>query len=726
MSSQLENEARAAYEKIRVESRSKMGACVAALPDADELQEYLTTLRAAWAQGWCNRPARYPSLLLRLYHCVAFLRYEGGKFWPSFAATVGDSRIASDGNRQREINNVFAHIARHLGWEILHGAGGPRLCVQSAVRYVGIPVLVWPGFLQVCERLFREADDWQNWPDEKWDEALHLWLFNHPSLRAFFTDNRVTASQWIIKMLDARRDLEKHPGWSLDDIASLADLRPEYLDLPQTGLFLRWRDPESLFRDRPRLRLSEQSGVVLLVLEAPRVKEETMLPSEWHVLRHRVAASTNPVRIPLHRDAFAEELQLRLVRGEEVLSRHRLRGLFPWGLWSESSAAFISTQARELPVGGYLLVSKSQLTFVNRDGWLGDDEEETRWNVEMSMADGSTCFVSRLVMDARRAVLEVEGWQRITFAPSSRLELRVFPRMTERFFLTFVPPNSIALPEWPWFVLKIPRGQFARSVEETEALLQREFQLLADDARVPGDWRHGADASGQFSGEDIFFFKIRDGWLPPAHHPPRERVLRDFRDLGRAEPPPPTPVEVVFRLQSERHGVIPFGDCPEIRFKKEPPLGDAHKGKLYVPFSDYWPWYMLAATQDHATWEEIRLAFGMMSATNTPISYYPFQQIERLGFMVRRGHRWTDFENRILFGRHDGGACTCRYAGLTSAIYSVVREIEPRRQIVARWERGHPPHLEICFSLAGDTDRRLRQACQRAGIRIMHESLWTR
>lgn len=93
---------------------------------------------------------------------------------------------------------------------------------------------------------------------------------------------------------------------------------------------------------------------------------------------------------------------------------------------------------------------------------------------------------------------------------------------------------------------------------------------------------------------------------------------------------------------------------------------------------------------------------------------------------VRRGRRWTDFDNRILFGRHDGGNCTCRYAGLTAPIYSVVREIEPLRQIAARWERGHPPHLEICFSLRGDTDRRLRQACQKAGIRIMHETLWTR
>lgn len=131
---QLENDARAAYQAITPDSRAKMGACVTVLPDADELQEYLTTLRAAWSQGWCNQPARYPHLLLRLYHCVAFLRYEGNAFWASFGEAVGDHRIPSNPNRQTEINDVLDHISRHVGLEILHGTAGTRLCVQSAVR----------------------------------------------------------------------------------------------------------------------------------------------------------------------------------------------------------------------------------------------------------------------------------------------------------------------------------------------------------------------------------------------------------------------------------------------------------------------------------------------------------------------------------------------------------------------------------------------------------------
>jgi hypothetical protein len=169
----------------------------------------------------------------------------------------------------------------------------------------------------------------------------------------------------------------------------------------------------------------------------------------------------------------------------------------------------------------------------------------------------------------------------------------------------------------------------------------------------------------------------------------------------------------------------PFGDSPEVCFRREPPLNAVHAEKLRVSFRQYWPWCLLTATQDHATWEEVRLAFDMMSVTNTTVSYYPFQVIEQHGLMVRRGNRWTDFQNRIHFGPHDGGSYVVRYSGLTDAIYSVLREVEPLEKITARWERGHPPHLEMRFSLRAGTDQRLRSACQRARIGIMKDSLWT-
>jgi hypothetical protein len=728
MSRELEYEARAAYGKIPAQKRATMGACVVALPDADEFQEYLTTLRAAWSQGWRNQPACYPHLLLRLYHCVAFLRYEGNAFWASFGEAVDDDAIADDGNRQGEINRVFAHVAEDLGMKVLVGVDRARhLYVQSAVRHVGIPVRIWRGFIEVCERLFLESEDWKQWPEDRWQNATSLWLGGRKNLRAFFVENRETAEKWIEEMLEARRILEKNPDWTLDDVAQVSHLRPEYFDeVPETASFLRPIKTETLFRDRPRLRLRWQPGSVAIQIETPRLKSENWLPAEWLVLDRRAEASTNPVSIPLHVGAFAKELALKLMRDGNELKTYRLRGLSPWGLWSESGGAFISLQARELPVDDYVLVSESPLIFTNRDGWLRDDEDDTRWNQKAQMPDGSTCFVSRLVPDARRATLEIAGWHRITFAPRARLELRVFPPVTERFFLSLTPPNRIALPAWPRFVLKAPKGLLADSADETQTLLENEFRFFAGDIHIPGDWRHDEDASQHLEGDDVFFYRVKENWLPLSDNAPPLRVLRDLRDLNHIEPPAPTPLELTIQLRATRHGVIPFGNSPEIHFKKEPPLTTVHAEKLRVPFRDYWPWYLLSATQQNGTWEEIRLAFEMMNFGNVRLQYYAFQQIEKEHMAERRGRRWADFENRILFGRHDGGICTCRYAGLTSAIYSVVREIEPLQKIAACWERGHPPYLNICFSLAGDTDRRLREACQRAGIRIMHESLWTR
>lgn len=704
-----------------------MGAYIQALPKAEELNDYLKELSKAWLDGWRDNPKRYPHLLLRLYHCVAFLYYEGNAFWASFGAATGDHGIATAPHRQTVINDAFEHIAHHLGMDVIVGTDGARHCVQSAVRHVGIPVRIWRGFVEVCERLFFEEEDWKRWPDERWGDAIQLWLGGRKNLRAFFVENRPTATQWIDEMLAVRRILEKNPDWTLDDVTQVSHLRQEYFDeVPETALFLRPTDTDTLFRDRPRLRPREpQPGIVAIHIETPRLKDERSLPADWLVPGQRVKASTNPVSIGLDRNAFEEELPLRLVREQTDIKRWKLRGLWPWGLWSESSGAFISPQVRELPMDDYLLVSRSRLQFADRDGWLDDDADETRWNVEAQMPDGSTCFTSRLVPNARRATLEVEGWHRITFAPRARLELRVFPRATERFFLSFTPPNSVALPAWPRFVVKAPKGLLARSADETQALLQDDFRFFSGETHIPGDWRHDEDASRRLDGEDVFFYRICDDWLPPGHNASPTRVLRDLRDLGRVEPPRPQPCELTIQLRTKRHGVVRFGDSPEIRVRKEPALCQAHAEKFSVPFSDYWPWYLLTATKDHATWEEIRLAFEMMNFGDVRLQYYPFQQIERHGMAVRRGRRWTDFQNRIHFGPHRGGSYIVRYAGLTDAIYSVVRQIEPLERIQARWNRGHPPHLEIRFSLQGNTDQRLRGCCREARIRIMRESLWT-
>lgn len=706
-----------------------MGGCLAALPDAEALDSFLSQAKQTWLQGWLNSPARHPHLLLRLYHCVAFLRYEGNKFWDSFAEVVGEREITT--NRQSEINHAFAHIAEHFGLPLIERSH--RQYVQSAVRHVGIPVRVWGGFISVCERLLFAGDEWKQWSDEEWESGITMWVGGRKNLRDFFVKNRETATKWIEEMFDARRVLAANPSWTLSDIKQISLLRPEYFEaVPETALFLRPDDPESLFRDRPRLRFNEQDGIVGITLEAPRVAKESDLPAIWRVGERSAKASTNPVPLALDSDAFVTALTLHLLKGNVDTAFPPLRGMAPWALWSDTLGSFVSREARGLPVGFYTIISRHKLAFASRDGWLDDDDEECRWNQEYELRDGSACFLTRLHPEGRRATLEVDGWHQITFAPRERLELRLFPSPVDRFQLDVSRDGVVRLPRWPWFLVKMPKGMLAGSAEETVVLLTREFRLYTADRRINGKWLECDEASG-LEDAQLFHFKVADDarYPPPRQQPQRPAVtLGGFNQLNAAMvavAPQDDSLPFSVQLRSERHGVIPFGNAAEVRLGLTKTLKRSHLDKLQVRFRDYLPWFLLTATQDHASWEELLIAFEMLNVSNVQarLNQWAFIVIERAGMMKRRGQCWTDFENRVHFGCHDHGTFVVRYSGLTNPIYSLLAQVEPAEPIKAVWERGHPPHLEMRFPLQGDTDRRLRRLCEEQQIHIMHESLWT-
>lgn len=739
-----EQDAKFAYESLPIHSKQEMGGCLGALPDAEDLDIFLDQAKQAWQQGWLNAPARYPHLLLRLYHCVAFLRYEGNKFWDSFAEVVGDSNVD-----QTRINDVFDNVAQRLGLTVLHGTN--RQCVQSAVRHVGIPVRVWRGFISVCERLWLAGDEWKQWSNDEWESGITMWVGGRKNLRDFFVKNKETATKWIEEIFDARQVLTTNPQWTLSDIKQMSLLRPEYFEAdPETALFLRPDDPESLFRDRPRLRFREQDGIVSITLEAPRIAKESDLPATWRVAERCAEASTNPVALALDSEAFVPALTLHMIRGDADKKFPPLRGMAPWALWSDMLGSFVSPEARRLPVGFYTIISRHKLAFAQRDGWLDDDDEECRWNQEYELRDGSNCFLAHLHPEGRRAALEVEGWHQITFAPRERLELRLFPSPANRFQLDVSRDGVVRLPDWPWFLVKMPKGMLANSGEETALLLNREFRLYTADRRINGKWLECGEACG-LEDDQLFHFKVADDarYPPPRQQPPRPSVtLGGFNQLNAAmvvATPQDDSLPFSVQLRSERHGVIPFGNTAEVRLGKTKTLQQSHLAKLQVRFRDYLPWFLLTATQDHASWEELLIAYEMMNVSNlhTRLNQWAFIVIEHTGMMKRRGQCWTDFENRIHFGTHEHGTTyhahqsgtavvvhregtfCVRYAGLTNPIYSLLAQVEPTGPIKAVWERGHPPHLEMRFTLQGDTDRRLRRLCEEQQIRIMHESLWT-
>jgi hypothetical protein len=712
------------YESLPIGARQRLGGCLGALPEADSMGSFLSEAKDVWCGGWNYSPRRYPHLLLRLYHCVAFLKYEGNRFWDAFASVLGEQSIPA--NRQTEINASFAHIAEHLGLQVLE-----HQYVQSAVRHVGIPVRVWRGFIQVCEKLLAAGDGWQRWSVESWQNHLTMWLGARKNLIDFFVKNRDTASEWVAEIHAARSMLFENPNYTLDDIKEVVVLRPEYFEaVPETALFLRPSDPESLFWDRPRLRYQNDNGVVSITLEAPRITDESLLPGTWRFGEIERAASTNPVSLKLNSAAFNEALTLKLWRRDGETKPFNLQGIAPWALWSESLKAFVASAARELPVNAYTLISKRQLDFTERKGWLEDDDDETRWNVEHVMGDDTPCFVTQLQPGEKRASLTIAGSHRIDFAPRERLELRVFPSRSERFQLKIDKEGVLHLSKWPNFIVKLPHGMLGATKEDTLAILNNEFRLFCDGERISGEWHESACRE-----EDEFYhFVVREGIdFPPAMRGDAWRptqTLNGFANLAieqrqrAAEPVQPFAVQ----LQSSRHGIIPFGDSASVHLAVAKCPSKDHLQKLWVKYEDYMPWFLLSVTQDCATWEKIVIAHEMMDGGRVlcRLNRWAFVKIERLGMMTQRGQRWTDFQSRIHFGRHEQGCFMIRCAGLTTSLYAMLSEVEPIERIKAVWERGCPPHLEAKFSLKGNADQRLRRLCQEHQIRIMSESLWTR
>jgi len=688
------------------------------------MDAFIEAAKREWHAGWKLSLGRYPHMLLLLYQCVVFLKYERNEFWDAFAAVLGEQAISS--NRQTEINACFVRAAKHLGLPVLE-----HQYVQSAVRHVGIPVRVWRGFIQVCEKLISVGDDWQSWPDESWQNNLAMWLGARRNLIAFFVDNRDTANQWLSEMIAARQMLTENPAYTLDDIKEVVVLRPEYFEaVPETALFLRPTDPESLFRDRPRLRYQNHNGVVSITLEAPRITDERMLPAQWQICGKFCQASTNPVSLRLDSASFVETLALQLVGVRNEAKPFRLRGIDPWALWSHSLKAFVSNSVRELPVGAYTVISKHQITFTEQNGWLDDDDDETRWNVEFELGDNSTCYITQLQPSGKRATLWIAGFDPIVFAPHKRLELRVFPNRTERFQLKIDEQLILHITKWPTFMLKVPTGMLGTTPAETFGRLNSEYRLVCDGQRLAGAWHESVHRE-----EDEFYsFKVDDSVnFPPAKPGATwkpSKTLSSFDGIWKQtrEPELETIEPLSIQLQSTKHGVIPFGDSPVVHLMKGHPLREDHLKKLWVVYEEYMPWFLLSATQGHATWEEIVIAHEMMQTgrNGCPLNRWAFVKIERLGMMIQRGQRWTDFQNRVHFRRHEDGRIVMQYSGLTTAIFPVLSQVEPLKRIRTVQERGYPPYLEAIFLLESDSGQKLRRLCQQHSIRIMSASLWTR
>jgi len=166
---------------------------------------------------------QHPSCLLLLYAGLAFYEYDENTFWPQFAKSVGSSPLPA--NQQQEINGAFAKAAKHFSLRLKPRDNGTDY-VGSAIHYIGIPLSLWDGFLDICEwALWRK--DWKTLSDEEWKEVVEKRAGGRRRLRKFLTDNRDTACTFVQEMLDAREILTKDTGLTISNIAQASILRVE-------------------------------------------------------------------------------------------------------------------------------------------------------------------------------------------------------------------------------------------------------------------------------------------------------------------------------------------------------------------------------------------------------------------------------------------------------------------------------------------------------------------
>ena len=417
MLSNWEEDFAESIQRIKPAERSKAGALLPIIPVHSKWDDFAASVKVEW-RNWKNGLWQHPACLVLFYCGLAFYEYDDNTFWPQFAMSIGSAPLPP--NQQNEVNIAFANAARHFGFELKNRDNGTDF-VGSAVHYIGIPLSLWDGFLDVCEwALWRK--DWDKLATEEWTEAIHKRSGGRRRLRRFLINNRESASRFVQEILDVREILTTDSALTITSLAQASILRVEYFDeVPETAEFLRPQNPDSLFQDRARLIWNEQRRRICLQL--PAVKREA-LPATWRVGRHSQNAAPSPDVLTMNSDAFLDPIFLSLESGGQSATQ-RLRGLGPWGLFdTENGGRLIKSNRDELPLRSYILISQREIEILSREGF---DEEGNPVNDRFELTDGTTCFVTRLWPTGKYAELRLKddghGPKTIRFRPRSKIEV---------------------------------------------------------------------------------------------------------------------------------------------------------------------------------------------------------------------------------------------------------------------------------------------------------------
>jgi hypothetical protein len=690
------------FQDIDETRRQRAGALLPIIPNREKWEDFVAAVKTEW-HVWRRDLIKYQKCLVILYGGLAFYEYDENTFWPQFYKAVGSDQLPA--NQQTEINIAFSKSAEGLGLKIRQSNKGTEY-VGSAVYYIGIPLSLWEGFLDICEwaRVRTEwREDWEELKDEEWAETVDKRAGGRKRLKNFLIDNREAATAFIKEILDARQILSKNRDYTISDLKQACFLRPEYFDeVPETAEFLRPENPESLFQDRVRLICNLQHCRISLHL--PAVKKDK-LPAIWSIGTYKQKAATTPDKIDLDSRAFDSTLLVKL-DSEERSETQRVRGISPWGVFDLEKGGLVNPKRQQLPLRGYVVISPEKVEVLSRKGF---DEEEYPCNETFELSDGTSCFKTELWPNGKYAELYVkhgDSESKIQFRARTKIEARFFVGRGNRAAnFSRVAEDKIKTDTLPTLCLVIPSGYF----QNIKTALNDKFRVLMDGKPAGGMWEKHSIQS-----DDEKEYYRWDKWRFIEQK--KTGILKDIKQLSDCFGSPDLKGDHIFSIKS-----------PE--FKIEYHIAIEHSPR---EIRDCWTnlpgafllWFLLCQSSKGMKWDDLLLAKDII-APNEPIAWKLLGKYYKKGFFEKRGHYWTIFESRAAF-KNTNGNSILQYCGDPSILWGLYRRMCKYRETLPLIEvidkRREVPYLEMTWARyrKDEIEKYLRNNSV-----VIGETLWT-
>lgn len=663
---------------LSVDLCPRAGALLPIIPDYEGWNEFLDAIRAEW-WAWQRDLAKYPHCIVVLYGGLAFYQYEEARFWPYF-----EKAVAQDGNspvKQKQINTAFGNAAGHLGLPIFCHPGWTDY-VGSAVFHIGVPLSLWDGFLDICEwALYQE--DWRQFSDDDWKEAVARRAGGRKRLAAFLRDNRKAASAVIQEMLDARKVLCDDKSLTLDGIKGACFIRAEYFDyVPETAEFLRPENPQSLLMGRPRIRWNEERAQIGIYL--PPVAS---LPATWQVGDISQPAVSAGDIVPLNCAAFAPNVTLEIRHQQGLSKRYVLRGAKPWGMFDAAEGWMANSNRHALPVRAYDILSLEPISQLERSGF---NDEEYEANELFELEDRTRCYRTHLDPTLRSASVSFvqDGTQyKFAFCDATKLEARVYPGTGyQAAFFRWVE-QRMKLVGLPLVCIGIPHDYF----QDMPRFVCEKLEVLVGGAPVGGTWiRYYED-------------QLRSFWQWRANqsagsHKGKQTLVVKASGIGVIE-------ERTLELESSKQG-----------------LDDAWKD---LPGS-FLPWFVLCQKPSGMTRAEIEHACSVVAAGHE-VNYWQLREYARYRYFRQWGRNWSIIESRAVLTNSPTGECEVSFCGNPSILWGMFRNMKDKHRAVSLpkikvvKERGFPSFVRMDWERGFERD--VIKYLRTHHVRIV-QSLW--